>query len=91
MRDRNDVTEETALDEGDLEEIRDLLSPLEEVTPPPSGQLVNRTMERVNDELTGRDLIDLTTSVMVLRFFVPILELVMGTVHESLKRKNHDD
>ena len=63
-------------DRQDEEVARDLLSILRDDSSPPPPELPDRTIRKVQNELTGRDLIDLTTFVFLMRFCAPLLDLV---------------
>ena len=55
---------------------RDLLSILEGDEPSPPDALSDQTIRKVENELTARDLIDLTTFVFLMRFCAPLLDLI---------------
>lgn len=55
---------------------RDLLELLQDDQPQPPEALPDRTIRKVQAELTGRDLIDLTTFVFLMRFCAPLLDLI---------------
>lgn len=56
--------------------VRDLLGHLELDAPAPPDQLADRTIRKVQAELTSRDLVDLTTFVFLMRFCAPLLDLL---------------
>ena len=65
------------VDERQDEELaRDLLSILRDDSASPPSELPDRTIRKVQNELTTRDLIDLTTFVFLMRFCAPLLDLV---------------
>lgn len=55
---------------------RDLLSVLQGDESTPPDALPDRTIRKVQAELTSRDLIDLTTFVFLMRFCAPLLDLI---------------
>ena len=55
--------------------MRELLGNLREDYSDPPAQLTDRTIRKVQAELTSRDLIDLTTFVFLMRFCAPLLDL----------------
>jgi hypothetical protein len=58
--------------------------------PPPERDLVGRALQQAHTEIAAKDWIDFATNVLVLRFFVPILELIMGSL-DPTARKERDD
>ncbi len=78
-------------DEGALRDLfADPLS-LGEPPPPPERDLVEQAMDQARAEIHARDWIDLTTQVLVLRFFVPMLELIMGNLLPAHSREGNDE
>lgn len=77
----------------DEEVARDILSILlddDEMTPP---ELPDRTIRKVQNELTSRDLIDLTTFVFLMRFCAPLLDLIaafFGELPEERDDRRND-
>ena len=63
-------------DRQDEDLARELLGLLQEDRPDLPPSLPDRTIRKVQAELTGRDLIDLTTFVFLVRFCAPLLDLV---------------
>lgn len=63
------------LPEGEDEFVRELLASLGADVPEPPEALPERTIRKVQAELTSRDLIDLTTFVFLSRFCAPLLDL----------------
>jgi len=64
---------------GDLSEedfVRELLGSLDDDRPEQPATLPDRTIRKVQAELTSRDLIDLTTFVFLMRFCAPLLDLL---------------
>lgn len=62
--------------DSDEDFVRDLLGSLEADRPSPPESLNDRTIRKVQAELTSRDLIDLTTFVFLMRFCAPLLDLL---------------
>lgn len=56
--------------------VRDLLGSLELDEPDEPVHLEERTIRKVQAELTSRDLVDLTTFVFLMRFCAPLLDLL---------------
>ena len=66
-----------SIDERPDEDVaRDLLSILHDDDSPAPEELPERTIRKVQHELTSRDLIDLTTFVFLMRFCAPLLDLI---------------
>jgi len=63
-------------DRQDEDLARDLLSILHDDAPSPPDGLPDRTIRKVQNELTSRDLIDLTTFVFLMSFCAPLLDLI---------------
>ena len=65
-------------DDGLLDDAfaRELLGSLGGDRPEAPEALPDRTIRKVQAELTGRDLIDLTTFVFLMRFCAPLLDLL---------------
>ena len=64
---------------GDLTEedfVRELLGSLDDDRPEQPVALPDRTIRKVQAELTSRDLVDLTTFVFLVRFCAPLLDLL---------------
>ena len=57
---------------------RDLLQILQDDEPEVPPALPERTIRKVQAELTSRDLIDLTTFVFLTRFCAPFLDLIFA-------------
>ncbi len=66
----------SADDQLDEDLARSLLSILRDDAPEPPDSLPDQTIRKVQAELTGRDLIDLTTFVFLMRFCAPLLDLI---------------
>ncbi|MFK7898177.1 MAG: hypothetical protein AB8G23_20260 [Myxococcota bacterium] len=62
-------------DQHDEELARELLGILSDDFPEPPDELPDRTIRKVEAELTSRDLLDLTTLVFLTSFCAPILDL----------------
>lgn len=82
-------------DQRDEDVARDLLAVLLEDQEPPPEELPDRTIRKVQSELTSRDLIDLTTFVFLMRFCAPLLDLIValfGVDPENLtdRRNEHE-
>jgi hypothetical protein len=71
---RDELSESPDRVEDDF--LRELLGALHADRPEPPDALADRTIRKVQAELTGRDLIDLTTFVFLMRFCAPILDLL---------------
>ena len=56
--------------------LRDLLGSLDDDFPEVPEALPDRTIRKVQAELTSRDLLDLTTFVFLMRFSAPLLDLL---------------
>ena len=69
--DRDDRRED--LPEDDF--MRGLFGSLEGDLPDPPAEIADRTIRKVQAELTSRDLVDLTTFVFLMRFCAPLLDL----------------
>lgn len=54
----------------------------------PPARLAERAIGLARAEITARDLIDLTTMVFVLRFCVPLLDLVAGLFGAGAEQAN---
>jgi len=65
-------------DERDEAIARDLLRLLQGDEPEAPEALPDRTIRKVQSELTSRDLIDLTTFVFLTRFCAPFLDLLFA-------------
>ena len=63
-------------DRPDEDLARELLGLLHDDQSDPAPELPDRTIRKVQAELTGRDLIDLTTFVFLMRFCAPLLDLI---------------
>ena len=98
---RDDLPEGLGMPEGsDDDFVRELLGHLEPDRPEPPEELPDRTIRKVQAELTSRDLIDLTTFVFLMRFCAPLLDLLAAffghdpTRHDattSHDRRNDDE
>ena len=62
------------MNEGEDDFVRELLGSLGSDVPDPPAALPERTIRKVQAELTSRDLIELTTFVFLSRFCVPLLD-----------------
>lgn len=79
-------------DQHDEELARDLLGILNEDFPEPPDELPDRTIRKVEAELTSRDLLDLTTLVFLTSFCAPILDLFAAFFgHEPVRRDRQRD
>lgn len=56
--------------------VQALLRPLDRDAPDVPDGLPDQTIRKVQAQLTGRDLIDLTTFVFLMRFCAPLLDLL---------------
>lgn len=65
-------------DETDEAIARDLLQILQQDEPEAPKALPDRTIRKVQAQLTSRDLIDLTTFVFLTRFCAPFLDLIFA-------------
>ena len=76
--DSNDRPDDFPFLDGLSEEdfARELLGSLDEDRPEQPAELPDRTIRKVQAELTSRDLIDLTTFVFLMRFCAPLLDLL---------------
>lgn len=70
-------------DRQDEDLARDLLSILQDDAPLPPDALPDRTIRKVQTELTSRDLIDLTTFVFLMRFCAPLLDLIAAFIGQD--------
>jgi hypothetical protein len=66
----------SAEDRQDEDLARDLLSILQDDRSATPDALPDRTIRNVQNQLTSRDLIDLTTFVFLMRFCAPLLDLI---------------
>lgn len=84
-----------ALDLPDEEIARDLLAILLDDDDAAPSELPDRTIRKVQNELTSRDLIDLTTFVFLMRFCAPLLDLIAALFgsepEERANRRNEDE
>ena len=82
-------------DDPDEQIARDLLRILQEDAPEEPEALPERTIRKVQNELTSRDLIDLTTFVFLTRFCAPLLDLIVALFgHDptvGTDRRRNDD
>jgi len=72
----------------------ELLAALRDETPAPAEDLPDRTIRRVQDLLSARDMIDFATVVFLLQFFAPLLDLVAAMLGHELpddSRRNDGD
>ena len=72
----------------------ELLAALREETPTPADDLSDRTIRRVQDLLSARDMIDFATIVFLLQFIAPVLDLVAAMLGHELpddSRRNDGD
>lgn len=74
---------------------RDLLSVLVQDDAVAPEELSDQTIRKVQNELTSRDLIDLTTFVFLMRFCAPLLDLIAALFGmdpgDLTDRRNDDD
>ena len=77
-------------DEEVMEELLGVLRDDEAPTPP---DLPDKTLRKVRAAITGRDLVDLTTSVFILQFCAPLLDLIAALLGQDVSRpeKRNDD
>jgi len=81
-----------AADERALRELFAVPAPEStEAPPPPERDLVGRALEQAHTEIAAKDWIDFATNVLVLRFFVPILELIMGSLDPTARKERDDE
>lgn len=76
---------------GDEDLAEELLEVLKQDEPEPPDDLPERTLRTVRTLLTARELIDMTTFVFLMRFCVPILELVASLISGPPDRRETDD
>jgi len=67
------MTNDQRRDEEVVEELLGMLR--EDESSPPAG-LSDKTIRKVQSQITFRDLIDLTTVVFLLRFCAPLIDLI---------------
>jgi hypothetical protein len=60
----------------DEEVVDELLGILRDDEPSPPASLPDKTIRKVQAQITSRDLIDLTTVVFLLRFCAPLIDLI---------------
>ena len=85
---------ESSLDLPDEDIARDLLAILIDDDDAAPSELPDRTIRKVQSELTSRDLIDLTTFVFLMRFCAPLLDLIaalFGAEPEERANRRNDD
>jgi len=70
-------------DRHDEDVAQELLGLLAQDRSDPPAQLPDRTIRKVQAELTSRDLIDLTTFVFLMRFCAPLLDLIAGFIGQD--------
>ena len=76
-------------DEEVVEELLGLLRDDDPDTPP---DLPGKTLKAVRAAITSRDLVDLTTSVFVLSFMAPLLDLIASLLGQDISRpENRND
>lgn len=76
----------------DEEVVEDLLGLLREDEPGPPPDLPDKTLRAVRAAITSRDLVDLTTSVFVLSFMAPLLDLIASLLGQDVSRsENRND
>ena len=79
-------------DQHDEAIARDLLGILSEDFHEPPDELPDRTIRKIEAELTSRDLLDLTTFVFLMSFCAPILDLFASFFgNEPLRRDRQRD
>ncbi len=86
-RDRRDeIPDFDAVTEDEF--VLDLLGHLSEDHSDPPAELPDRTIRKVQAELTSRDLLDLTTFVFLMQFCAPLLDLFAAFFgHDPLTRQ----
>lgn len=85
--------EEDTLGGPDETMARELLSVFLSDDDSPPEELPDRTIRKVQNELTSRDLIDLTTFVFLMRFCAPLLDLIaafFGVESENPNDRRND-
>ena len=76
----------------DEELVEELLGLLREDEPETPSDLPDKTMRAVRASITSRDLVDLTTSVFVLSFCAPLLDLIASLLGQDVSRpENRND
>ncbi len=76
----------------DDEVVEDLLGVLREDDPGTPPDLPDKTIRAVRAAITSRDLVDLTTSVFVLSFMAPLLDLIASLLGQDVCRpENRND
>jgi hypothetical protein len=78
----------------DEEVVDELLGILRDDQPSPPSSLPDKTIRKVQAQITSRDLIDLTTVVFLLRFCAPLIDLIAALFgHEpgtDNRRQDHE-
>ena len=76
----------------DEEVVEELLGLLREDDPETPEDLPDKTIRAVRAAITSRDLVDLTTSVFVLQFCAPLLDLIASLLGQDVSRpENRND
>jgi len=76
----------------DEEVVEELLGLLREDDPEAPPDLPDKTIRAVRAAITSRDLVDLTTSVFVLSFCAPLLDLIASFLGQNVSRpENRND
>ena len=77
----------------DEELVEELLGVLLEDEPETPPDLPDKTIRAVRASIATRDLVDLTTSVFVLSFCAPLLDLIASLLGQNVSRpeNRHDD
>ena len=81
-------------DRRDEEIVDELLQVLREDEPSPPTALSDKTIRKVQAQITSRDLIDLTTFVFLVRFCAPLIDLIaalFGRLPDHDDRRDHDE
>lgn len=76
----------------DEEVIEELLGVLRDEEVPEPVDLPDKTLRKVRAAITSRDLVDLTTSVFILQFCAPLLDLIAAFLGQDVSRpENRND
>jgi hypothetical protein len=75
-------------DQHDEELARELLGILSDDFSEPPDELPDRTIRKIEAELTSRDLLDLTTFVFLMSFCAPILDLFAAFFGYDIPRRD---
>lgn len=71
--------------------VEDLLGVLREDEVETPQDLPDKTLRAVRAAITSRDLVDLTTSVFVLSFCAPLLDLIASFLGQDVPSRENDD